>query len=246
MNNFIFENATKVYFERGCVREYLRCKMNPYSTVMLAYGGGSIKANGIYGEVMEILRSGSSPSGLLPAYLSGMFSWKERIELRKKAAALVMGLMMTAGLAACGNGTAQTSQTEEAKEETAGGEESSASETAAAESEEGTSAEDSGSNVLIAYFTMPEDVDTTGVDAIAGASIVVNGDAVMGNVEYMAHVIRETVGGDLFRIETVQQYPLVDQAAADFPGPKKPCLRQRRSFYLSWNFRFQIPFPFPE
>lgn len=202
MNNFIFENATKVYFERGCVRNYLRCKMNPYSTVMLAYGGGSIKANGIYGKVMEILRSGSSPSGLLPAYLSGMFSWKERIELRKKAAA--------------------------------------------AESEEGTSAEDSGSNVLIAYFTMPEDVDTTGVDAIAGASIVVNGDAVMGNVEYMAHVIRETVGGDLFRIETVQQYPLVDQAAADFPGPKKPCLRQRRSFYLSWNFRFQIPFPFPE
>ena len=113
MNNFIFENATKVYFERGCGRNYLRCKMNPYSTVMLAYGGGSIKANGIYGKVMEILRSGSSPSGLLPAYLSGMFSWKERIELRKKAAA--------------------------------------------AESEEGTSAEDSGSNVLIAYFTMPED-----------------------------------------------------------------------------------------
>lgn len=56
MNNFIFENATKVYFGRGCVREYLRCKVKPYSTVMLAYGGGSIKANGIYGEVMEILR----------------------------------------------------------------------------------------------------------------------------------------------------------------------------------------------
>lgn len=155
--------------------------------------------------------------------------------MRKKAAALVMGLMMTAGLAACGNETVQTSgsptssatQTEEAKEETAGGEESSASETAAAESEEGTSAEDSGSNVLIAYFTMPEDVDTTGVDAIAGASIVVNGDAVMGNVEYMAHVIRETAGGDLFRIETVQQYPLdhdplVDQAAEEQDAQARP------------------------
>lgn len=25
MNNFIFENATKVFFGRGCVKEYLAC-----------------------------------------------------------------------------------------------------------------------------------------------------------------------------------------------------------------------------
>ena len=25
MNNFIFENATKVYFGKGCVKEYLSC-----------------------------------------------------------------------------------------------------------------------------------------------------------------------------------------------------------------------------
>lgn len=25
MNNFIFENATKVYFGEGCVKEYLKC-----------------------------------------------------------------------------------------------------------------------------------------------------------------------------------------------------------------------------
>ena len=56
---------------------------------------------------------------------------------------------------------------------------------------------------------MPEDVDTTGVDAVAGASVVVNNDEVMGNVEYMASIIQNTVGGDLFQIETVQQLSLI-------------------------------------
>lgn len=56
MNNFIFENATKVYFGKGCVKEYLTCLSGHYGqTVMLAYGGGSIKKNGVYDEVMESL-----------------------------------------------------------------------------------------------------------------------------------------------------------------------------------------------
>ena len=29
MNNFIFENATKVYFGKGCVKEYLDCLLKP-------------------------------------------------------------------------------------------------------------------------------------------------------------------------------------------------------------------------
>ncbi len=85
----------------------------------------------------------------------------------------------------------------------------------------------SDSNILIAYFTMPEDVDTAGVDAVAGASIVVDNGQVMGNVEYMAGVIQQTVGGDLFQIETVQQYPLdhdplVDQAAQEQDQNARP------------------------
>ncbi len=55
MNNFIFENATKTYFGKGCVREYLDCLVKRNHTVMLAYGGGSIKRTGIYDEVMGIL-----------------------------------------------------------------------------------------------------------------------------------------------------------------------------------------------
>ena len=58
MNNFIFENSTKVYFGKGCVKEYLVCQTEKYGErVMLCYGGGSIKKNGIYEEVTEKLKS---------------------------------------------------------------------------------------------------------------------------------------------------------------------------------------------
>lgn len=56
MNNFIFENATKVYFGKGCVKEYLGCLAGNYgNNIMLCYGGGSIKENGVYEEVVSIL-----------------------------------------------------------------------------------------------------------------------------------------------------------------------------------------------
>ena len=58
MNNFIFENKTKVYFGKGGVKEYLGSLLNKYGdTVMLAYGGGSIKKNGVYDEVVGILNA---------------------------------------------------------------------------------------------------------------------------------------------------------------------------------------------
>ena len=57
MNNFIYENKTKVYFGKGGVKEYLRCLLKHYgNTVMLAYGGGSVKQNGIYDEISDILK----------------------------------------------------------------------------------------------------------------------------------------------------------------------------------------------
>lgn len=57
MNNFIYENTTKVYFGKGGVKEYLCCLLRKVDgTVMLAYGGGSIKKNGIYGEITAILQ----------------------------------------------------------------------------------------------------------------------------------------------------------------------------------------------
>ena len=56
MNNFIFENKTKVYFGKGCVGEYLpKIAAVHGDKVLLAYGSGSIKKNGVYEEVIAAL-----------------------------------------------------------------------------------------------------------------------------------------------------------------------------------------------
>lgn len=78
--------------------------------------------------------------------------------------------------------------------------------------------------ILIAYFTVPE---TSGVDAVAQASRVVENGQVVGNVEFIANTIREETGGDIFAIETVQTYPgehqaLLDLAAAEMRANARP------------------------
>ena len=58
MNNFIFENKTKVYFGKGGVKEDLGGLLANFGeTVMLAYGGGSVKRNGVYDEITAILNA---------------------------------------------------------------------------------------------------------------------------------------------------------------------------------------------
>lgn len=61
-----------------------------------------------------------------------------------------------------------------------------------------------GSNILIAYFTVPE---TDGIDTVANASRVATDSGVVGNTEFIAMEIQKNLGGDLFAIETVQEYP---------------------------------------
>ena len=122
----------------------------------------------------------------------------------KKISMLLISLCLMVAFAACSNGDSTPSETEI-----------------------GATAEADGAGILIAYFTMPEDVDTSGVNAVAGASIVVNDGEVLGNTEYMASIIQDTIGGDLFQIETVQQYPLdhdplVDQAAEEQDAESRP------------------------
>lgn len=70
MNNFIYENKTKVYFGKGGIKEYLGCLLKNFNTIMLAYGGGSIKKNGVYDEIIGILNSAEKNvvefSGIMP------------------------------------------------------------------------------------------------------------------------------------------------------------------------------------
>lgn len=81
--------------------------------------------------------------------------------------------------------------------------------------------------ILIAYFSVPEDVNTSGKDAVAGASIVVRDEEVMGNTQYVADLVQQAIGGDLYRIETTKEYPLdheklVDQAADEQDDEERP------------------------
>ncbi|MDO5349128.1 MAG: flavodoxin, partial [Lachnospiraceae bacterium] len=100
------------------------------------------------------------------------------------------------------------------------------SETAAENNTEGgTSAGESkgaaqsdGSNILIAYFSVME---TDGVDTVGGASRVAVDGEVLGNNEYVAQLIQQETGGDLFAIETVQDYPTIHDPLLEFAYNEK-------------------------
>lgn len=57
LGNFSYSNPTKLYFGEDSLN-YLNGELPKYGkNVQLAYGGGSIKKNGIYDKVMEILKA---------------------------------------------------------------------------------------------------------------------------------------------------------------------------------------------
>ena len=57
LGNFTYCNPTKLYFGRGAI-ENLNAELPKYGkNVVLVYGGGSIKKNGIYDEAVKLLRA---------------------------------------------------------------------------------------------------------------------------------------------------------------------------------------------
>lgn len=70
-----------------------------------------------------------------------------------------------------------------------------------------------GTSILIAYFSVME---TDGVDTVAGASRVSIDGETLGNTEYIARLMQRETGGDLFRIETVQDYPTTHDPLLEF------------------------------
>ena len=70
MNNFIYENSTKVYFGQGCVKEFLSSLTRDSRNILLASGLRSAKKNGIYDEVLNILMADGKNvvdfSGIMP------------------------------------------------------------------------------------------------------------------------------------------------------------------------------------
>ena len=156
----------------------------------------------------------------------------------KKALTLVFSLALVFTLGACGDnsssspsstsGAAQqssvvsdnpstpdtlsSSQNNENAPENESTESSVAGDTSNIEPTNTASEASSGSNILIAYFTVPE---ADGVDAVAGASRVVVDGQVVGNTQFIAEVIQRATDGDLFEIKTVQEYPGSHDALLD-------------------------------
>lgn len=55
MENFIYDTPTKIYFGKGQIK-HLSSLVNEFGNrVLLVYGGGSIKENGIYDQVLRLL-----------------------------------------------------------------------------------------------------------------------------------------------------------------------------------------------
>lgn len=70
MEAFTFANPTKIVFGKDCVAKLHEDLANVGQTVLVTYGGGSIKRNGIYDAVMEQLKK----AGKTIVELSGIMS----------------------------------------------------------------------------------------------------------------------------------------------------------------------------
>ncbi len=164
----------------------------------------------------------------------------------KKTAVLILFAMTSITMAACGSrrdsqqSSAETQSTASAADQTQESSQETPEDTGTQGQEENTSdstdsqsardletdaasavqkdqtAESTGSgssNILIAYFTVPE---TDGVDTVAGASRISVDGEVLGNNQYVAQLIQQETGGDLFAIETVQEYPGIHDELLNF------------------------------
>lgn len=70
MNSFVFHNPTKVFFGENCLKNLPKALADYGPTVLLTYGGGSIKKNGIYDAVLSALKA----AGKTVIELSGIMS----------------------------------------------------------------------------------------------------------------------------------------------------------------------------
>ena len=133
----------------------------------------------------------------------------------KKLTTLLLSALLVFSLTACGT-AGQGNQANTPAEAEA---DTPAEAEIPAETKSDTSVtETEGSNILIAYFSVME---TDGVDTMASASRVAVDGEVLGNNEYVARIIQRETGGELFAIQTVQEYPTTHDPLLEFAYNEK-------------------------
>ena len=113
MDDFRWECRTKVRFGEGCVREYLRGLVEEFApeggNIMIGYGGGSVKRNGSYDDVMAVLesmgysRDGNAAEGRMIVEFPGIMSNPTLKRMREGAE--LASLMDVALIIAIGGGS---------------------------------------------------------------------------------------------------------------------------------------------
>lgn len=135
--------------------------------------------------------------------------------MKKRIFTLMLSVLFVLGLVGCGN---------KQEEKPAGNTESepavSAQPEENVETEKTTEPEDGESSeaarnpqtedgkMLVVYFSMPETTNPDNMNAEEEYSTVVIDGEVLGNTQYVAYVIQENTGADIFRIEPVTPYPM--------------------------------------
>ena len=71
MNDFTYSYPVKVYFGTDAAKKAVSQELGKYGkTVMVAYGGGSVKKSGVYDEVVSMLKEAGKEivdfSGIMP------------------------------------------------------------------------------------------------------------------------------------------------------------------------------------
>ncbi len=90
-------------------------------------------------------------------------------------------------------------------------------------------AAETGGKILVVYFSMPETDNPDNMTRDEDNSTVVINGKVLGNTQYVAQLIHEKTGGDIFRIEAQKPYPkdhrtLVDLAKKEQNRNARPAL----------------------
>lgn len=149
----------------------------------------------------------------------------------KKWIAILLSVLMVFVLAACGNtqnGSEQTTagSTVESKEP----ETSTQQGTESPEENRSGNSESAEGKTLVVYFSMPETTNPDNMTQEEDNSVVVIDGEVIGNTQYVADVIQENTGADIFRIEPETPYPtdhdtLVDLAAEEQNDNARPAIK---------------------